>query len=338
MTTKKRDSSQDVLRFILMLMIVILHSVQHGLSVIDNIYTYIIQTLCVVAVNCYFLQSGYFHINYKFEKIVKIFMQCVFSIIIWETVLVAFNKTNLSINYFISNAHKIYAFFNINGFISSYLILFLLSDYINLCINKINKDSFGKLLFVMFLIDTLFGFIGNVSGLSTGHGFFHGVFMYIVGYYISSNADLIKEKISKPKMLVLYFILAFIIAILNMLFKILGFENISLKLLYYNCPLVFIESIFLFLFFVLVNSDIKIPKIISRISSYSVFIILIGDYASAYNIIWYPLIKYAGQLSSLLLLIMTIGNIIVVFCVSVFVGYIFELLFVNRLKGLCNEK
>ena len=72
----KRNISIDILKLISMLMVVFLHAIIYGMkSVKIEAYSSIffqvsfLQAICIVAVNCFVLISGYFYCERGYEKI-----------------------------------------------------------------------------------------------------------------------------------------------------------------------------------------------------------------------------------------------------------------------------
>ena len=82
----ERNYGIDLFRFFSMLMIVILHVLGHGgvlhngNSFVDKTLIYFLEIMCIVAVNCFALISGYVNFNKKFsiKRLLYLWLQCFF--------------------------------------------------------------------------------------------------------------------------------------------------------------------------------------------------------------------------------------------------------------------
>lgn len=93
---KKRESNFELLRIICMLMIVMSHIIMFHPSTLEstsgiNYYIgNIVKSFVVVAVNCFILISGYYGINFKLNKLLKLESQVwSWSVIIFLTCIIA---------------------------------------------------------------------------------------------------------------------------------------------------------------------------------------------------------------------------------------------------------
>ena len=97
-----RNSNIELLRIVCMLMVVVLHFNNNGAntgivnmpSVLTERLTwgFLVEVLCIVAVNCFVLVSGYFGINLKVRSILKFYQQCFFNGLVSYLVFVGLNK------------------------------------------------------------------------------------------------------------------------------------------------------------------------------------------------------------------------------------------------------
>ena len=104
MIRDQRQSNFELLRIILMLMIVGLHTLFHGgalpLLTPEHANYYIANTyesLFIVAVNCFIIISGYFRIKGSIKKVLKIEFQILFYSISIFVIFVVFNRDYFSI-------------------------------------------------------------------------------------------------------------------------------------------------------------------------------------------------------------------------------------------------
>ena len=81
-----RNSNIELLRIVSMLMVVVLHFNNNGANTgIVNMpevlterltWGFLVESLCLVAVNCFVLISGYFSIKLKVRSLLKFYLQC----------------------------------------------------------------------------------------------------------------------------------------------------------------------------------------------------------------------------------------------------------------------
>ena len=81
-----RNSNIELLRILCMLMVVILHFNNNGANTgIVNMpellttrltWGFLVESFCIVAVNCFVLVSGYFGIKLKWRSVLKFYLQC----------------------------------------------------------------------------------------------------------------------------------------------------------------------------------------------------------------------------------------------------------------------
>lgn len=85
---KQRNSSVEILRFLLMLLIIVWHSLVHGVGLtsignipdfgISYLPTLIICSIAAVAVDCFMLISGYFGIRFSWKGLANLVFSCLF--------------------------------------------------------------------------------------------------------------------------------------------------------------------------------------------------------------------------------------------------------------------
>lgn len=191
---EKRQVNIESLRLLLMLMVVILHMFGHTIlnypmqeSLKNFVSGYknvvianIIESLCIAAVDCFILISGYFSIKLKSFKIMKILLlmmeyrlgiYLLFVILDLETFsIIGLLKYILPLQWW---------------FMQYYLFLVAASPLLNWIIENISKKGYQILLLEMFIF---FSFIPTVSRFSftndRGQGCINFIFMYFIGAYI----------------------------------------------------------------------------------------------------------------------------------------------------------
>lgn len=180
----KRDSGLELLRIICIFLIILMHSfgmVKDDCST-DNVYLTggIINAIGNVGVSCFLLISGYFGVKFKVDKFIYLIfittLYTVFSSIICQSQIVDIIKSFIVI--------PIYG----NWFISCYLILMLVSPFIEKLIESISKTEFKILIIALFItlsfLPTVFVSYYHTVITSGGKCLVYVIFLYFIGRYI----------------------------------------------------------------------------------------------------------------------------------------------------------
>ena len=162
---KNRMINLDLLRIIAMIMIVSLHFLSYC-GILDEtidiknfniVFSWTLECLCMVAVNIYVLISGYFLIDSTF-KWKKVFL--LWGEVFFYTFLLFFVNKNVKFNNNIKLEDYIKTFFPIctkhYWFMTIYILLYILSPYLNILIRAMRKESYRNLIVVMFFSYMIF--------------------------------------------------------------------------------------------------------------------------------------------------------------------------------------
>ena len=270
----KRNVGLDILRIISMIMIVFLHVLVKG-RFVSNIYNielykiaYIFETLFIIAVNCYVLITGYFQEDSKFKirKVINIWIKVVFYSISIYIIILLFGQKEFNIKDCIKSIFPILT--NEYWFVNCYILLYILSPFLNKLIDQLNKKDFQKLLIILFVAFCLLTSILPLNytfDKTKGYGIIWLIVLYFVGAYIKR---FVKGNYKNRYNLCFYFVASIITyiayLIIGYLCKVLNIEDITSRLLNYNFITVFLASVFLFLYFK--NLEIKNLKVINIVS------------------------------------------------------------------------
>lgn len=188
-TQAKRSSNIELLRILAMFLIVLHHyCVNSGLTQMMDVHnatfnTYFIQFMSFggkVGVNIFFIISGYFMINsaMKWNKVARLLFQ-IFSV----NVLVCIFLSLMGYHYGMMNyLHIIPLLFSMpDSFITSYMVVYLLSPIINKALNTFSKKEFIYMLSILLFY---FCVAGTLLNQNTWHYMGWGFTMYCVGAYI----------------------------------------------------------------------------------------------------------------------------------------------------------
>lgn len=186
---KPRDVNLDLLRIVSMLLIIFLHSIDHS-GVLENtenhgvgmnFYVHFTYAMCMVCVNIYVMLSGYFMVNSKFRlhKLVSLWMEAVFYSFILKLIFMLVGKESFSVVSLVS------CFFPIltgrYWFLTIYTGLYLVSPFINILIQGMDKKQHGFLNLVLFAIMSIWISIHpSIAGMNSGGGW--GLAWFVVLY------------------------------------------------------------------------------------------------------------------------------------------------------------
>ena len=246
----KRNYYFDILRIIAMLMIIIHHitindfglqSYLNGTGVIlsskQALILMTINSFVIIGVNLFFLVSGYFKIKFNFKKLISLILEVyiIFDIVTFIGILLNFVPLNKE------TILNLLFPFNQYWFLIVYLVLMIISSYLNKLIEYINKDD-KKIIIFLLLLFTIYAYkFDNGLIINGGYSLIWAITMYITGGLIN------KFEIKNKKGIFLYVISALILTLLAYcLYKFIN-PKLAWDIYKYNNILIFIESIGLFI-------------------------------------------------------------------------------------------
>lgn len=271
---KTRNSNFEALRILCMLFIVAGHLIKNQefeSLTYDRFYTCGIVMFFTCAVNCFVLISGWYGINLSWKKIIRLNDVTTFYALILGGMVVLFGAylpdTQRVVKIFIPSITREY------WFITVYLALCILSPYLNLLVQKLEKEDLKKLLIIcscLFILQPTCGAILNFDSITLdgGYGIVNFSYLYLIGRYLR----LYNNPLKKAHIYFLYYLL---VTLAGGAFQIVyshiwGFEFTTLKS--YNTIFVFLASIFLFCSFSRLHFDSHIVNYIAKFC-FSVYLI-----------------------------------------------------------------
>lgn len=293
MSKKIRNSNFELMRIISMFLIVLYHTIYHG-HIIQNSTTLFLKTfflileiITIVHVNSFVLVSGYYQCESKFKikKIIKLWLENLFYSLTFIFIFSYFNIIEISKFSIIKNL----LFLNINEywFIKIYLLLFCFTPFLNIIIKNTSKRD-HKILIGLLII--FFSIIPTISGQeilnNNGYTLIQFILLYFIGAYLKKYPLNLKNN----KMLIrLVSIVIFSLCVTinyGLLFYINKIDcnksefiayvcnNINISYLSYSNPLILIQSVAYFIFFLTFSFQ---SKIINKIASLVLGIYFIHD-------------------------------------------------------------
>ena len=260
----KRSAGFDLLKILSMIMIIMLHLLGEGHGeVLKRLEPYSagwftmwgIEALCIVAVNCYVLISGYYlcELEFSWNRVKRICVQVWFYSAVIGMVLLCIGRIEL-------NLSNIFAIFfplcnRTYWFASSYFGMLMLSPFINKLTASLSRDQHKRLI---ILVVCLFSVLGTVFPQSDtfqiggGSGLVWLCVLYVIAAYIRRYG--IRPVWNRRKWFLSYFALCLLIATSKFAIscvtkKILG-NSIGTSIMYgYTSPLCLGAAVSLFMTF-----------------------------------------------------------------------------------------
>lgn len=226
---KKRNSNIELLRILAMFFIVWHHCGYINSEALGNSLTYntsiikISYFLGKIGVNIFFLITGYFLCKGKFNK--KKLLSIIATTEIYGLIVVIISILSDKIN--LGNSYIFYfpIVSSMFWFATDYIIIYLLSPYLNILIENLTKEKFKKFLITVLIIwciiPNIFGIIGGTIGQIfefTQLGW--GIILYFVGAYFNIHGiKILKKQRNNIIILISSFILIILEIIIFTIFK-----------------------------------------------------------------------------------------------------------------------
>lgn len=271
MKTKIRESNYELLRIISMFFIVFGHIINHSnlLNMTTGTTNFILRVIfffLIIHVNCFMLITGYYQSksNFRIKKLVKLILEIAFYNLVINSILRLTGLVNYSNVEFLTKI----LFYNFQSywFIQCYIIIYLISPFLNKLIDNLDRRQFKQLILILIGCFSLFPFFtGNLFYQLDGYTVSQYIILYFIGAYIRKfqlNKNLFKKKNVYQKRMI-YFSIVIVCWIFNISLFYLqdfmnGLDSNTLKriasVIYnfktnYSNPIVIIQSIALFLYF-----------------------------------------------------------------------------------------
>lgn len=262
-----RNSNFELLRIISILLILMMHVASMAgsigeLNLFNKYSVEIINSIGNVGVSCFILISGYFGVKLKSDKFLHIILLTTFYSIFVCLLNSTIPSHQIGLKELIQATLVVPLYHN--WFISCYLILMLLSPFLETFSNSVSKKNFEKLLLFLFIsfsvLPTLFNTPYYTILTSGGKCLTYFVFIYLIGRYLKQHQDFI---VNRKKTLIIFLISTVIINVMNL--TISAFLHKTILIYAMDCsPFILISSICIFYFF---KSCCFQSSIINQISS-----------------------------------------------------------------------
>lgn len=288
---KTRQSNIELLRIIAMIFIISFHmtlyeKTMYTGSIKKTIFSTILSSLGLIGVNIFILITGYFQIEQKFKakKILKIWLQTVFYSALIIVLLRYFNIIK------VDRRIIFYAFlpvtYNEYWFISSYILLYLFSPFINKFAKCLSKNEYKNFLIIFtFLFSITYTVVigSSYRAKATGLG---NLAWFIYLYLLAGYIKLYEIKfLNNKKLLIASITVIFIVyETILVLLKFAKLDILSTMFIEVNSAFVLSLSILIFSLFKELN--IKSSRVINYVASTTLTAYLIHENYLLHDSFW----------------------------------------------------
>lgn len=214
-TRDGRLSGIELLRIVSMIGVLVLHyfNLSGYFTVCTGGFGYyaawLLEAFCYVAVNIFFLISGYFAPSSRFsvKKLLSLLLQVLIYSVGIYLVFCAAGVQSFKLSTFVTA----YLFPVTHGswwFITVYIVMYLFSPFLRAAVDYMSERMHGLLVITWFavfsLIPTVMFFSGYATGLGGGYSLLWGIYLYFVGAYIAKYRDKIAARIRRSTALLVY--------------------------------------------------------------------------------------------------------------------------------------
>ncbi len=181
-TSDERNSAIELLRLICIFGILMMHvfgDLQTPLSTFNTAAHVLVNSLFNTGVTCFILISGYFGIRFSVEKLVRLDLMIIFFSVTGTLATEGFAVKALMKAVLPVLTRQYW-------FITCYFALCILAPFLNRAVEKMTKEWFGKLLFVLLFLFSLVPTFGLYDIMQdAGKGLVHFVMIYLLGRYLA---------------------------------------------------------------------------------------------------------------------------------------------------------
>lgn len=351
----KRQANFELLRIVAMLMIITMHYLGKGNMItsyiendtVVNYFGWLIESFCIVAVNCYVLLSGYFLVEseWRLGRVISLLSQILFYSLLIPAVMLVTGAVSLGelsaydwLRFFLPIGSEHY------WFATAYLLLYLFAPLFAAGIKKTNPKTLRRiilaLLFFLSLEKTIFPAVFATDRYGYEYGWF--LFLFLIAAYIRLYGIPFLEK--KKNGALVYVVMSLLIMAVSAGAGQLARRTESAALTYYmdmpysyNYLLCLIGAVgFFYAFKNWKMKEGRVADLIRRLSPYTFGIYLLHEH----SLIRYQWMKWLGAdnvRGTWMFLPHMIGSILAVYLVGTLVDYVRAYLFA-RIAGWYEER
>lgn len=340
-----RSSNFELLRILSMFLIVMHHYsaqgvgglTEHALTV-NKTLEYILSLGGKIGVNCLVLITGYFMVgtSIKYMKLLKLIFEVFFYSVLCMLVFYGFGLSAFDPKVLKESLFPLT--YDMYWFATAYVVLYLLSPFINILIRGLNQKNHLKLILLLVILWSVFPAFtfGQAPGYSSLGWFF---LIYLIGAYIKLYPHRLFDnlKITLPTACLSYGVIVLSVIVLDYLgIKNSFFAEHATYLREMNMFPTLLCSVSIFLIFK--NLNIGKVKAINTIAASTFGVYLIHNNYFVGPFLWQKVFFNAAYLDSPYLLPHAILTVIIVFCGCTVIDQIRLNLVEKPLFGLLEHK
>ena len=274
-TKENRNNGLDLLKTICILFIILHHLLikltdMRALSSgsFNLLYSrcLFVNSFLVVAVNCFFLISGYFRIKHSNIKMIKLIIELYFIHFLVNLLFIALGYQSISLSLIKACVFPLSKFW----FVMVYILLDFISPYINKMLDVMTVNEKKKLIIILTVVYCGYAFLidNAVFGANRGYSIAFAIYAYILGDFVRE----INIKRNSNQFLLGYMLLCSLNGIFVYFCTNSERGKMAWLLFSYNNLLIISASVCLLLFF----SNCTIHKnILSSVGRYTFYIYII---------------------------------------------------------------
>ena len=333
-TIKNRNYGVDLLRIIAMIMVTTHHYLGHG-GVLDTVNVFslnwyvvwFMRAVCYISVTVFFIISAYYLSikSIRLNSIIRLWLEVWFYSVACYAVMCIIKVEEFKAISLVKTMFPI--MFRQYGFFNSYLLMTLLSPFLNIAINAFQKKTHFILIIMLTVMCCVIPYISFVDAfnMSYGEGTLWILLLYFSAAYLQKY-DILRDKICYPLLFgflfcfVQYMTKIFISAGTQILFGVVKYSGAFFG----ETPLLcFLASILTFIGFK--NMGIKmnskwVNKLVRSIAPLVFAVYLIQESNNVKNELWHFVNSSQYANSSLgTLLLDYIITVMMIFVVAVFI-------------------
>lgn len=318
---KERQSNIELLRIISMFFIVLEHILIMGtdfFSTQAGCYRYVANMIIgftYIGVNCFILITGYFGAEFKWKRVLSLYLICGFYELVGLIVAyyhgdTQFNMEALSYILFPLSHSNIW-------FIRCYVILLFLLPIINAGLNQMSKNQFVYALIALTALNIYFGWFQKQPDFNiTGYTASQMLYVYVIGRYLNRFVNKETLRIYQRQIFIGWIVLAIVWGIVQNIFN--GWYSIPhWNGWAYNNPIVLLASILFFAYFC--SLQVRNSKWINLVSGSMLAVLLIhlNRYLGSYicdvvrNVIYSKFIGNSIVMQVMTLIAIAVGLVLI---------------------------
>lgn len=268
-----------------------------GTTKFNYVFACAMSVFCRVAVNCFYMISGYFihksskEISFAYirNSVVRQYKKVWFYSVLIFFIAAIGHITVFSAKGLLTASLPIMS--NIWWFPTVFILLTCLRPFIGKVLVELSDQELGLLLGCIGFFDSFQAVIGSNAFGERGTGILHAVFMLMIGYAIKRWNGF---NLSKVRCFLFYFGSCFAAGILSIVEKrICGAEDAHA--VFYNSPLIVVASAAFFILFLRINCDWKWSRILAP---YVFAIYLINDHPIVREFAWEKILHSSSYYGS----------------------------------------